>query len=94
VEYVNPDDGCAVTGGYVHRGTAVPALAGLYLYADFCQGWVRSFRWAGGAAQEPREWPSLAPGGPISSFGEDGRGRLYVLEYLSSGVVYRIVPQP
>ena len=44
------DQGCSVTGGYVYRGSAVPALAGLYFYADYCQGWVRSFRYQGGAA--------------------------------------------
>lgn len=46
------DDGCAVTGGFVHRGVALPELMGLYLHSDFCSGFVRSFRLVGGTATE------------------------------------------
>ena len=31
-------DGCAVIGGYVYRGSAIPALAGTYFYSDDCSG--------------------------------------------------------
>jgi len=83
------DQGCAVTGGYVYRGSAMPALSGLYFYGDYCGGWVRSFRYQGGQATDPREWPSLAASGGLTSFGEDARGELYLL--LQSGTVYRLV---
>ena len=73
------DLGCSVTGGYVYRGTAIPALQGHYFYADFCGGFVRSFRVEGGAAVDELDWPTLRPGGTISSFGEDAAGELYVL---------------
>lgn len=82
-------DGCSVTGGYVYRGAAIPSLAGVYFYADYCKGWVRSFRYANGAATEPREWASLKPGGQITSFGQDAEGELYVI--VQGGTVYRIV---
>jgi glucose/arabinose dehydrogenase len=82
-------DGCSVTGGYVYRGQDVPALSGLYFYADYCEGWVRSFRWNGNAAADQREWAALKPGGQISSFGEDARGELYVMT--SGGKVFRFV---
>lgn len=82
-------DGCSVTGGFVYRGSAIPDLAGTYFYSDFCSGWVRSFRYAGGAATEAGSWEALAPGGGIPSFGEDSAGELYVLT--ASGGVYRIV---
>jgi glucose/arabinose dehydrogenase len=37
VEY-NHTEGCSVTGGYVYRGSLIPALFGTYLLGDFCTG--------------------------------------------------------
>ena len=84
------DEGCSITGGYVYRGNQIPALQGHYLYADFCQGWVRSFRLEGGTAVDRREWPTLSPGGHITSFGEDSQGELYLMT--EEGGVFKIVP--
>ncbi|MEP7227117.1 MAG: PQQ-dependent sugar dehydrogenase, partial [Gemmatimonadales bacterium] len=84
--------GCSITGGYVYRGSAIPALQGHYFYADFCQGWVRSFRYTGGVVAEETTWPTLSPGGSITSFGEDAAGELYILD--AGGRVSRIVPEP
>lgn len=84
-------NGCSITGGYVYRGSAVPALQGLYFYADYCRGWIRSFRLASGSATEQKEWTELATGGLVTSFGEDARGELYVM---TTAVVYRIAPSP
>jgi len=85
-------EGCSVTGGYVYRGSAIPALEGHYFYSDFCQGWVRSLRYAGGAVTDEASWPTLSPGGSILSFGEDSAGELYILQ--ASGGVFKIVPVP
>lgn len=82
-------DGCSVTGGFVYRGSAIPEIQGLYFYSDYCQGWVRSFRLVNSAATDQRQWPTLAPGGGVPSFGEDASGELYVLD--AGGAVYRIV---
>jgi len=82
-------DGCSVSGGYVYRGDAIPSLQGTYFYADFCSGWVRSFRYVNGTATGQRSWPSLAPGGNVPSFGEDASGELYVMS--ANGGVYRVV---
>ena len=90
VEYPHAQ-GCSVTGGFVYRGAAIPALQGHYFYADYCQGWVRSFRLQDGQAVEPQQWPTLAPGGAVPSFGQDAAGELYVLS--TEGRVFRIVPR-
>ncbi len=79
--------GCSITGGYVYRGAAVPAVQGLYFYSDFCTGFVRSFRKSGRGITERHSWPALGLGGGVTSFGEDGRGNLYVLT--SGGEIYR-----
>lgn len=89
VEY-DHDAGCSITGGFVYRGTQVPAIAGHYFYADYCSGFVRSFRLAGGAVIEEATWPELSPPmGRVTSFAEDAQGELYVLS--SHGEIYRVV---
>jgi cysteine-rich repeat protein len=97
VEYTHAD-GCAVTGGYVYRGCALPDLRGTYFYSDFCSSFVRTFRGvSGGIAQNLGDVGSeLAPGGGRSldnvvSFGEDARGELYIVD--QDGEIYRIVPR-
>ncbi len=84
--------GCAVTGGYVYRGAAIPGLAGTYFYADYCQAWIRTFRYSNGQITDHWDWSSkLMPLGSITSFGEDARGELYVVAH--NGRVWRIVRQ-
>ena len=82
------EQGCSVTGGYVYRGRAIASLAGTYLFSDYCQGWLRSFRIRGGQAVELREW-SLGTMGKVTSFGEDGEGELLVCTH--DGHLFRIV---
>jgi glucose/arabinose dehydrogenase len=83
--------GCSISGGYVYRGAAIPALQGHYFYADYCQGWVRSFRYADGGVSDEADWPTLRPGGSVPSFGEDAAGELYVVS--AEGTVWKIVPR-
>jgi len=90
VEY-DHSQGCSITGGYVYRGAAIPALQGVYFYSDYCQGVVRSFRFVGGQVTKQQKWETLQPGGNVTSFGEDAAGEVYILT--SQGGVYRIVSQ-
>jgi len=81
------DDGCSVTGGYVYRGAALPELAGVYLFGDYCSGRIWSLQRTVGA------WQRATFGDTdfnISSFGEDAIGELYVLDHRGGGV-YQIV---
>jgi hypothetical protein len=84
-------EGCSVSSGYVYRGPAIPALQGTYFYADYCLGWVRSFRMSGVVVTEETDWPALRPGGQVTSFGEDAAGELYLLT--EQGGVFKIIPQ-
>ena len=93
LDYGHDAGSCAVTGGVVYRGCRMPGYAGTYFYGDFCSAFVRSFRLQGGAAVEQRDWTNtLGVGvGAISSFGVDGEGEIYILDY-SDGEVYEVVP--
>ena len=31
---------CGIVGGYVYRGEAIPELDGVYLFSDFCSGFI------------------------------------------------------
>jgi glucose/arabinose dehydrogenase len=86
VEYGH-DQGCSITGGFVYRGGSIPALTGHYLYADYCRGWIRSFKYQRGGVSDHREWRGLDPG-QVMSFGEDAAGELYLCS--QSGDVYRL----
>jgi glucose/arabinose dehydrogenase len=72
--------GCSVTGGFVYRGSAVPALTGRYVYADYCSGRVWTMR-AGPSPGDVRDITRLlgARVGQVTSFGEDARGELYLV---------------
>ncbi len=84
-------DNCAVTGGFVYRGSAYPILQGGYIFGDFCSGrmWMVSST-APSPTSTVQVWSTSArPSISISSFGEDDAGELYVCD-LSGGAVYRI----
>ncbi|HUF26173.1 MAG TPA: PQQ-dependent sugar dehydrogenase [Gemmatimonadaceae bacterium] len=87
---VYPHEGgaCSITGGHVYRGSELPDIVGHYFYADYCLGFIRSFRYAGGAATQQRDWPFAALVGRVLSFGVDAAGELYVLS--QSGRVFRL----
>ena len=90
LEYDHSGGACSITGGYVYRGTVIPALQGTYFYADYCLGFVRSFRFVNGmGATEQTDWPTLDPNENITSFGEDQAGELYIVT--QQGRLYRIV---
>jgi glucose/arabinose dehydrogenase len=94
--------GWCVTGGYVYRGCAIPALYGHYVFADYQGNRIWSFRYANGSIQNfVDRTADLAPGGGLSislitSFGEDAAGEIYIVKRGSTstatGEIYKIVP--
>jgi glucose/arabinose dehydrogenase len=79
---------CAIVGGYVYRGTAIPALQGAYLFSDNCAGQIRALRVRGGKVVQQRALGQEVGG--LASFGQDQDGELYALSL--AGGVYKILP--
>ena len=74
------DDVCSITGGYVYRGSAIPALNGAYLFTDYCNATVWATRYCDGADRPLTEIGSLTDQAPGTvSFGQDSAGELYVV---------------
>jgi glucose/arabinose dehydrogenase len=91
LEFDHLSGACAVTGGYVYRGAALPDLQGRYFYSDYCAGFIRSFRLApNGQAIERIDW-NLPAVGRVLSFGEDASREVYVIT--ASAKIYRIARQ-
>jgi len=76
VHVYSHSQGCSVTGGYVYRGTAVPAATGRYFFGDYCSGSVWSLRIDGGRAVDVRREAFSVDS--LTSFGEDPAGELYL----------------
>ncbi|HKP38045.1 MAG TPA: PQQ-dependent sugar dehydrogenase [Pyrinomonadaceae bacterium] len=76
--------GISVTGGYVYRGKAIPALAGKYVFADWSRAWVSPDGVLYVASRgADRKWTMDTllgkVGAYVVAFGEDEEGELYVL---------------
>jgi glucose/arabinose dehydrogenase len=71
--------GTTVTGGYVYRGSAYPALAGRYIFGDFGTGIIWNI--PNTASPTLEVTTGLDTGVPISSFAEANNGELYVVSY-------------
>ena len=74
-DYGHTDEQCAVIGGYVYRGQAIPSLVGYYVFGDFC-GRMWAAREAAGTWQLKAMDPVMFG---IVGFGEDAAGELYVM---------------
>jgi hypothetical protein len=79
--------GCSVTGGYVYRGDDIPALDGVYLFADYCSPGIRGLQVDGATVIDSRTWD--LPVEEVQSFGQGDDGELYLL--LAGGPVLKLV---
>jgi len=94
--------GESVTGGYVYRGCALPDFQGRYIFADYDNDWVASFRVVDGQVTDIVNHTSVMnasiPGeiNRPTSFGVDARGNMYLVDHnerrpVNDGRLYRIV---
>jgi len=77
-EYTHAE-GCAIIGGYVYRGAAIPSLQGVYFFSDLCSQFVRGLAVQAGSTPAIVQAPNANPGASVHSIGRDGAGELYVL---------------
>jgi glucose/arabinose dehydrogenase len=86
-EYALGGPRCAIIGGYVYRGARVPALQGIYVYADWCSGEI-----FGLAQTAPDTWTNTllhtSTFRPLG-FGEGVDHELYIGG--DDGMVYQVI---
>jgi glucose/arabinose dehydrogenase len=87
--------GQAIIGGYVYRGMS-NGLQGQYFFADEVAGKIFTLRFNGTSwVATERTSQIVTDAGVInnpSSFGEDGRGNLYMVDIGAGGDVFRLTP--
>jgi glucose/arabinose dehydrogenase len=87
VTYPRKPPNCSVTGGLVYRGSAYPDMQGIYYYADYCSSQVWGLRRDSSGTWQNQ--PLIQAEFPITSFGEDEAGNLYMTDYFN-GTIYRV----
>lgn len=78
------EHGCAITGGMVYRGQAMPELEGTYLYGDFCTGTL----WAVSTVEDRPPIRLAQTGVPIVAFGTMADGEPLVVGF--TGGLYQL----
>lgn len=75
-EYDRSRGDISITGGYVYRGSSIPQLKGLYIYADYVSGRIWSLDMTN--SNSPVNTELFDTDFPISSFGVDKNQELYL----------------
>jgi glucose/arabinose dehydrogenase len=86
LNYAHTSGRCAVTGGFVYRGSNIPALRGWYVFGDYCSGEIWAIPSTAGAHASKTLLRNTSF--QISSFGESAGGELFVVDL--GGTIYRI----
>ena len=88
--------GSSVIGGFVYRGSAIPALVGTYIFGDLSSGHVWGLKQDASGA-----WIRtvvLDHNHTVSAFGQDATGELYLVDYANgvagNGAIFRLVAAP
>jgi glucose/arabinose dehydrogenase len=86
-EYEHVGQDCSISGSALYRGSAIPALVGWYVFADYCSGQVRALQIADHAEVKQ---VGLGRVTSVVSIDEGPDGELYVLS--NGGGVYSVTP--
>ena len=81
--------GCAIIGGHVYRGDAMPELRGLYIYSDYCNGELWTL-W-----QDAGGWHSrklLETDLNVTAIAEDLQGEIFIASI--NGIVHKLIHAP
>ena len=89
LDYAREGGACVVIGGVVARDPRLPALAGRYLYGDFCSGKVTAVAVENDRVTASDDLGLSVP--ELTSFGVDGVGRIYAVSL--RGDVFRLDPK-
>ena len=84
--YKHVDGACAIIGGYVYRGKAVPSVVGRYFFGDYCNGKIWSLKRTGADTGSARLESFLVP--QLSAWGQDAKGNLYAASL--TGTIYEL----
>jgi glucose/arabinose dehydrogenase len=76
---------CAIVGGFVYRGRAIPALDGVYVFGDDCNAKITGIVQRDGRVVQKRDLGITVDA--LTSFGADPQGELYAIA--RGGTVYR-----
>ena len=85
--YSHTGSQCALIGGLVYRGTAIPWLTGSYLFGDYCSGEIWILDSDATTGRRAVDVANLATS--FVSFGSDAVGEFYVLN--QHGPILRLV---
>jgi len=92
-DYDNSQQGCAVMGGVIYRGTQIPEFYGHYIFTDLCTEQIRSFKVVGGAMTEFVTHANIAPSSgswnTLGTWGRDALGEIYVANHFG-GQIFKI----
>jgi glucose/arabinose dehydrogenase len=88
-EYVHPT-GQSVVGGFVYHGSAIPALVGRYVFADYNLGYIWNIATDTAPTLTVTTTDGWSSGLHPASFAQDNNGELFIID-VRTGFIYKIV---